>query len=237
MNHSDNDEKDNLKNLNQRVLDIQNGSENIDQFILEYRPFIKSAASKTVGRHIDDQNDEMSIALLAFNEAVLSFDADKGSFLAFSGLVIRRRMIDYMRVQGRASKEIAYSELSEPQKYYYDNQYEDFENPIIMEINALNEVLRKYNIDFEELVAASPKAYKTKSAMKKIIKYMVSDTEKVYEMRSKKQLPIKEICENCDVPRKLVERHRKYIVTVAEILIGDYPFLQEYISYAKEVKK
>ena len=55
----------------------------------------------------------MSIALLAFDEAVQHYNAQKGSFLAFSSLVISRRLTDYMRKQGRLNKEIVYSELSE----------------------------------------------------------------------------------------------------------------------------
>ncbi|MEX1376044.1 MAG: RNA polymerase sigma-I factor [Eubacteriales bacterium] len=240
MKHTETDDKNKIISLNERVLSIQKGEGDADQFISEFRPFIMSTASKVTGEHIDDQKDEMSIALLAFNEAVQHYNAAKGSFLAFSALVIRRRLIDYMRRRGRINQEIAYSELSESQKIYYDNQYiepEGIENPIVLEIYELDEVLERYNISFDELVMASPKAFKTKLAIEKIVKYMASDTEAIDEMKRKKQLPIKKICDKCIVPRKLVERHRKYIVTVIEILIGDYPFLRDYISYAKEVKK
>ncbi len=239
MKYSNDSNKRHIQYLNQRVLSIQKGEENIDNLIQEFKPFIKSAAAKATGRHIDEQNDEMSIALLAFDEAVQHYNAQKGSFLAFSSLVISRRLTDYMRKQGRLNKEIIYSELSESQKNYFDNQYEEsvgFENPLIMEIKALDAELKKYNIAFEELVFASPKALKTKESTKRIIKYMASDIEKVEEMRKNIQLPVKQICEKCDVPRKLIERHRKYIVAVIEILVGDYPYLQDYISYAKEVK-
>jgi len=50
-------------------------------------------------------------------------------------------------------------------------------------------------------------------------------------MKTTKQLPIKIISENAKVPRKILERHRKYIITAAEILSGDYPKLAEYLSH------
>ena len=240
MKYADENTERNDQFLNQRVLAIQKGEESIDSLISEFKPFIKSSASKATGKYVTIDNDEMSIAMLAFNEAVQHYNADKGSFLSFSSLVIKRRLTDYMRKQGRLNKEIIYSELSESEKIYFDNQYAEPEGvdfPLIMEIDALDSVLKGYGIAFEELVFSSPKAEKTKLATKEIVKYMVSDSEKVEDMRKNKQLPVKKICDECDVPRKLVERHRKYIVTVIEILVGDYPYLQDYITYAKEVMK
>ena len=53
-------------------------------------------------------------------------------------------------------------------------------------------------------------------------------------MRDSKQLPIKIIEKNTDIPRKILERYRKYLIAVAEILSGDYPYLSEYLSYIKK---
>ncbi len=42
-------------------------------------------------------DEELSIALMAFNEAIDGYDTSKGSFLSFAKLVINRRLIDYLR--------------------------------------------------------------------------------------------------------------------------------------------
>ena len=58
------------------------------------------------------------------------------------------------------------------------------------------------------------------------------------ELRSSKQLPIKIIEQNVKVPRKIIERHRKYIVAAVEILSGEYPYLAEYMcDIRKELNK
>jgi len=47
-------------------------------------------------------------------------------------------------------------------------------------------------------------------------------------------LPIKDI-ESCEkLPRKILERHRKYIIAGAEILKGDYPILSGYLKFVRE---
>jgi RNA polymerase sigma factor len=42
---------------------------------------------------------------------------------------------------------------------------------------------------------------------------------------------------NSQVPRKILERHRKYIVAAIEILSGEYPYLAEYLRYIREEKE
>ena len=67
---------------------------------------------------------------------------------------------------------------------------------------------------------------------------MVIEDRKLYdEMRDRRELPIKSITENTGIPRKTVERHRRYIIAAAEILSGDYPCLSEYMGYIREYRK
>ncbi|MBR3394946.1 MAG: hypothetical protein IKG76_04080, partial [Firmicutes bacterium] len=62
--------------------------------------------SDVTHRYITDSDDEWSTALLAFHEAVQSYEADKGSFPAFASVVIRRRLLDDIRSQWRHKGEI-----------------------------------------------------------------------------------------------------------------------------------
>jgi RNA polymerase sigma factor len=56
----------------------------------------------------------------------------------------------------------------------------------------------------------------------------------ISNMRTTGLLPVKIIEKNSQVPRKILERHRKYIVTAVEILSGDYPQLSEYMEYIRK---
>jgi RNA polymerase sigma factor len=62
----------------------------------------------------------------------------------------------------------------------------------------------------------------------------IIETEMIFlEIRAKRLLPIKIIEKNTGVPRKILERHRKYIIAVAEILKGEYRCLAPYVSSMK----
>ena len=54
------------------------------------------------------------------------------------------------------------------------------------------------------------------------------------EMKVKRQLPLNIIQKNTKAPRKLLERHRKYILAAVEIMSGDYPYLANYMRYIRE---
>jgi RNA polymerase sigma factor len=46
----------------------------------------------------------------------------------------------------------------------------------------------------------------------------------------KKYLPIAELERVSELPRKLIERFRKYIIAVVIIAIGDYEYIKDYIK-------
>ena len=59
-----------------------------------------------IGINISQSDDEWSLALAAFVEAVRTYDLSKGRFLSFSELVIKRRLTDYYRSQLKFRSEI-----------------------------------------------------------------------------------------------------------------------------------
>lgn len=221
--------------ISERVESIQMLNEDVNALILEYIPFIKSAIYKTTGNHITDESDEMSIGLLAFNEAIEKFDSSKGSFLSFANWVIKRRIIDYMRSQKINKNEINFTDLSKGQ---LSNIYNSLptkqymvDNPLKLEIEALSSQLECYDINFEDLVEVSPKAKKTKAMCMTVIEYLLDNPAIITKMRQSRRLPAKDFKENFNIPRKFLDRHRKYIITVVEILTGDYLYLKEYVAF------
>lgn len=228
-----------MSSIEQRVCRIQNKEEVVDELLVEYMPFIKSSAKKVTGRYVNNNDDVMSIALIAFNEAVDSFDYEKGKFLTFADNVIRRRVIDYLRSESR-NKSVPFSDIKtdeDDEKDVVDDipdTKSDFSNdPLKLEVESLDDVLNAYDISFEDLVKVSPKSKKTKKSCAEAVYFSINDKETLDFISFNKKLPLNKINESCGVPRKTLERHRKYILAVIEILIGDYPYLSQYVEDIK----
>lgn len=226
--------------LNKRILKIQNNQEEIDSLIHEYKPFIMATVRKcTYKSYITEQDDEYSIALIAFAEAVKAYREDKGNFLSFAKNIIRKRCIDYYRKEKRhlnsrlsldnANEEDTENSLIYQQSMKYYAQDEIAQNRVL-EINQFKQELAKWNISFSDLIHVSPKQVKTRQMCKEIIGYLIRNKEKLQYTFQKQMLPLADIEKETLIPRKQLERVRKYIIAVLIIKKGDYPFLNDYIK-------
>ncbi|NLP34545.1 MAG: RNA polymerase subunit sigma [Clostridiales bacterium] len=221
----------------------------LEDFIKQNEYYILKSASKITHRFISKSDDEWSIALQAFHQAIEGYAFDKGSFYSFADLVIRRRLIDYRKGQGKFASEVSVD------PYVFDtdveNETEDVaikiavaeqvskksNDDIKLEIEAINQRFHHYGFTFFELSKCSPKAAKTKKSCAIAINYILQNPLLINEIQRTKLLPIKIIEKNVQVPRKILERHRKYIIAAIEILSGEYPNLAEYLRYIREESK
>ncbi|HEX7057479.1 MAG TPA: RNA polymerase sigma factor SigI [Bacilli bacterium] len=214
-----------------------------NQVIADYQPYIAKVTSKFCKRYIDPaRDDEFSVALDAFNEAINKFSAEAGaSFLSFAETVIRRRLIDYIRKEQRFSRQVPYS------AFEVEDDEDSFVNPVEiaqslerykaeqnvaarrLEIEELSASLAQYGISFQELVRISPKHSDSRRLLVQIGSILSNNDELLSQLRNKKMLPIKELLEKVDISRKTLERHRKYIIAIALIDSGPYPHLQNYL--------
>lgn len=231
------------------VKKAQQDEEYLNQFILENRRFIRSTASRATGRFITESDDEWSVALIAFHEAVRSYDDSKGSFRSFAALVIKRRLVDYMASQTRHQLEI----YVEPESMD-GNVEEETASPFQLEvrsksaeisemqdgtairdeIEAVQQILGRYGFSFFDLTECSPKAEKTKAVCAKAVAALLKNPELFRKMQEGRSLPMKELLKLTGLPKKVVERHRRYIIAAAEIMNGEYPLLKEYMEYIRE---
>lgn len=220
----------------------------MNNLISQYENFILKCASAAARKYISKSDDEWSVALAAFTEAVKNYSSEKGSFLNFSELVIRRRIIDYIRSKSRYAPELLVkpslfeSEIEDEADYSLQLEIankvsKEEDNSLKMEIYLINEIFSGYGFSFMDLTDCSPKAVKTKKSCAKVVAYMINHPILVSEMKIKRQLPLNLIEKNTKVPRKLLERHRKYIIAAVEIMSGDYPYLAGYMGYIREELK
>lgn len=214
-----------------------------DSFIREHENFILTTASRYCRRYITKSDDEWAESLIAFDHAIDTFDESKGNFLTYARVVIEHRLTDYFRVQNRFTEEMdtepgvftgAAEDESEAgialrQQIAYKSSVND-DNPLRDEIVALTEELLPYDISFAELVTCSPKAAKTKVICRRIILFMTGDEALMADFKRTGRLPGKKITESLKIPPKILERHRKYLMTAVLIASGDYPGLLGYLG-------
>lgn len=235
-----------MRELDHMVVEAARDDAILEILIKKNEPFILKCAAAATNRYISKNDDEWSIALLSFTKAVQLYHMDKGSFLSFADLLMKRGLIDYHRSQNKYNSEISVS------PDVFDTDLDENDENIALhivvaekisqkkdetlkeEILSANEMLSEYGFTFYDLVNCSPKAAKTKSACGKAVQYLLDNPLLMKEIQHSKQLPIKIIEKNCKVPRKLLERHRKYIIAAAEILAGEYPSLAHYMRFVRE---
>ncbi|SFL41669.1 RNA polymerase sigma factor [Gracilibacillus orientalis] len=220
---------------------IQRGDDYLRNDIIKaYQPFIAKCVSDVCKRYIKHEHDEFSVGMIAFNEAIELYSREKGSsFLAFAQVIIKRKVIDYIRKEQRQymypalnmndEEEIEESPLQISQaKKIFQLEQESWNRR--QEILELSEQLKQFKISFRELTEISPKHQDARESAVYAAKQLINDSELKDYVLLKKRVPIKKLLKVVPVSKKTLERNRKYILTVFIILTGDYVYLKEYLE-------
>jgi len=236
-----------LREIDYMAVEAAADNQKLNRFLEQHEAYIIKCASKAVHKYLTNRDDEWSLAQIAFTEAVLSYDLEKGSFYGFAELLIRRKLIDYYRAQSKYNIEQAVdpsvfsTDPGDDDAYDYsvrravEKQASVDENESLrLEIEAANELFLGYGFSFYDLADCSPKSRKTKRSCALAVNYLLSNPILMNQLQDSKKLLINIVEKNCQIPRKILERHRKYIIAVAEILSGDYPHLAEYLKFIRK---
>lgn len=216
---------------------IQQDETKRNDFIMQYQPFIASFCSEICHRYVEfGVDDELQIALLAFNEAIDRFD-QRGNFLLFSKMVMKARLLDYFKSVQYREKMNSYSIYDEEDKEIKElvqsavNDYEEkYENSIrVAEIESLNEQLSQHGITFTDLVKCSPKHTLMRLTINHLIEEIIDHKDLCEKVLQDYTLPLKEIEKKLFLPRKKIESYRKYIIAVIVIYHSDYEYLKGYL--------
>jgi RNA polymerase sigma factor len=231
------------RTLEETVLLIQQGNQYLlDELIDSYKPFIAKAVSSVCKRYIHETDDEFSIGLIAFNEAIDKYLPERGSsLLSFAEILIKRRVIDYIRKQTK----------NQHINFDFNNISQEDESPGTIIVNELSfeeykkktedefrkeeiihfqQLLKTFDLSFIELVENSPKHADARKSAIQVAKTLVDHKELLDQLQDKKRLPIKQLESMVSVSRKTIERNRKYIIAMALILTSDYIYLKDYIK-------
>jgi len=194
----------------------------LQQYIVQQEPFILSCAIKCAGGYISKSDDEWSIALEGFVKAMNLYDENRGDFKSFAGVVIHNMLMDYYRQHNRTSVILPIEAIDEMPESYGEQA------EISLEIQCLETILKSYDIKFEDLPSSSPKAKKTKKACAQAIRVLLDNKELTDALKEKKQLPMGRLSGQSGVSTKILDRHRKYIIAVAELMENEFEYLAEY---------
>jgi RNA polymerase sigma factor len=232
------------KTLEEKVLLIQQGDVKLrDDLILAYKPFIAKTVSSICKRYINENDDEFSIGLIAFNEAIEKFSSDKGnSLLSFADILIKRKVIDYIRQQARNPQTVSVnfeSELLEEEGARttiedeislddYQKRLEDQQRR--EEIVQFRQVLLEFGLSFDDIVQQSPKHADARKNAIEVAKIIIENEDLKQHLLDKKRLPIKQLEKLVSLSRKTIERNRKYIIAISLVFLGDYMYLREYLK-------
>ncbi|SES96315.1 RNA polymerase sigma factor [Salinibacillus kushneri] len=229
--------------LEDQVLSAQQGNEQTrNELLKKYQPFIAKTVSQVCKKYIDPKSDdEFSIGLIAFDQAIQTYSTDKGSsFLSFAKIVVKRKVIDYLRSEGRQQTDLSIDQDNDDEEKMenqlevqvarneYQQQSETWQRR--EEILDFQKELQEYKISFKELTKQSPKHADARQSAIQIAKIIFYEEPLRSYVIEKKRLPMKDLINYVEVSRKTLERNRKYILAMFIILSGDYIYLKDYLK-------
>ncbi len=223
--------------LSLRVLRAQQSTVEADRLIDEYTPFIKSETAKFLKAPVTGHEDEYSIAMLAFYEAVMAYSEKRGTFPSFASIHIRSRLIDHYRKERRHKGQMSLEEEHEDGGSYKDtlvdqsNVYEEGElrKATRQEIAEYAAQLAAFDIDLSAVSEQCPKQDRTLAACREVLYYARRCPEIFTELLDTHKLPVAKLTQS-GVSRKTIERHRRYIVALLLAYTNGFDIIRGHIA-------
>ena len=231
------------RNLYAKIKDAQQGDEAArEEIIAGHQVFLRQMVSKYgFGNEDITSRDEYSVALIALNEAIDSYKAGWRSFSSFAAEVIKKRLIDYHRSQRRYRQQV----VSLEQAAFYQagqtrtadiagaQKWEE-QMETRAEIEALVKKLRQHGVELADLIRETPRHADSRRLCIHIARTMAKEEELRRHFIKYGTLPLAGLAKRAGVNTKTVQRHRRYIIALTEILLSDLEILKGYIEQASQ---
>lgn len=225
-----------MDDLTSRILRAQESSTEMARLLADYTPLIRQEASKV---HVPgmEQEDRASVAMLVFMNCVRQYAPARGGFIGFARLCIRNRLLDESARAGRREGIIlpmtasGGAEVSLPEARAAQDAYdrEAERQALAEEIDALAAALAPYGIAFAGLAEASPRQRRSRALCMRAAGAIAEDEGLREMLLARRRVPQRVLAERLRVSEKTIEKHRKYIVTLALVLMGDYPGIRAFL--------
>ena len=221
-----------------QVLDAQQDSYAADRLIERYLPFIRAETAKFLSRPPTDSDDELSIAMIAFHEAVCGYEKGRGAFLPYAATVMRSRLIDYDRRERRHRGSLS---LDAPHGEEDGTLLETLADPddhagrlatreaTAFEIRELTEQMADFGVSLSDVADNCPRQERTLAACRAAMHYAKSRPELLEQVVRTGKLPLAQLAQGSGVERKTLERHRKYLLALLLICTNGYEIIRGHL--------
>ncbi len=241
-------EGDIMRNEHQIIAQVYEAKEDLqaaDDLIRVYTPFIRAEVSRFISRVCTEQDDEYSIGLIAFHEAIQAYSKNRGAFLSYASMLIKSRLIDYQRKEKRHMGHISLDEEDKEEGTSLKDQIADqrdrYEESAKLqatkqEIAELAKVMAEFGVSFTDVAENSPKQERTLEVCKRAVRYAAAHKEILEELLRTKKLPMGQLVKETGVERKTMERHRKYILVMLLIQTNGYEMIRGHLRHILKEK-
>lgn len=234
-----------MDELAERIEAAKTVNAELERLIADFMPFLRKTIYETVGLGME-VDDRLSLAMLTFMNCVKQFDLRKGNFLAFAATCIKNRLIDESRRQKRHSGRIIPlfpgeddsnpdMIIGEASMRAYNMELE--RQNLSDEISVFSEQLEAFGIFLRELPVICPKQERSRKLCVELGRYVINDRDTRETLFRSGRLAQASIAKNHGLSEKTIEKHRKFIITIAILLAGDYPMIRAFLPQFKEVKE
>ena len=225
----------------ERVYAAKTNSLAANEIIKDYLPFIKSEAYKATGRIVvENRDDEVSIAMIAFHESIESYSKLKGTFLNYAALIIKRKLIDYYRkekrhlsttsidipIEGDNQVKIV-DTIEDKNNHYEETTTRDATRKEILELTSQ---LKSFGVSLTDIADNCPKQKRTLNTCHQVLQYARENPDIIDELKQTKRVPMSKLIEGTGAERKTLERHRKYILALLVIYSNGYEIIRGHLK-------
>lgn len=202
----------------------------LEELVERHMAFLIRTVSNTTGRYVSVEHDDtFSIGLAAFAEAVERYEPERGSFLAFAGLVIRSRLQTYMERERRQQETISLDALRETGQEAAAPDTEE-EGDLHEEIVLLQSELALFDLTLESLADEAPRHQDTRDNALGIAERSSQDAGTVEETYRKRKLPVRRVARLCGTTEKIVKGSRHFILAAMLIFVKKFPLLLHWVQ-------
>ena len=215
-----------------------------DELVRRFLPFIRSETAKAVRRGVSDSDDEFSIAMMAFHEAVLAYERLRGAFLPFAAKAIRSRIIDFHRREQRHRGQLSLQEKNEEDRELAE-ALDVGTDPIgdhtdrtaaRQEIAHFALGLSEFGLSLTDIADNCPKQTRTLVACHRALEFAKGDPELLEQTVRSGKLPITALAAGSGVERKTLERHRKYMMALILAYTNGFEIIRGHLGQMALVK-
>lgn len=229
--------------LVEQVYAAKTDTEAADSLIRQYMGFIRAEAAKYLHRApIEGQDEELSIVLLAFYEAILGYEKNRGAFLAYASRGIRSRLIDYYRKEKRHAEVTSLHEPVSDEKSdtlkidhleHPENEIEKSHHRSATrdEIEEFGKQLLEFGISFSDVADNCPRQERTLQACRRVLTAARENPELLNELLRTKKLPIAALSAISKTDKKTMERHRKYLIAILLAFTNGYEIIRGHLYH------